>query len=106
MGRPRKNQARRTTTGSKDSASDKTTCPIISASTGAAAILPQMRPLTNQQKTFIAERHCFLLKNIEKVFYICFLQLLHAECFFFCANMISQYSGFIESLQNYPNFLV
>ncbi|XP_044735894.1 histone-lysine N-methyltransferase ash1 isoform X2 [Chrysoperla carnea] len=67
VGRPRKNQARRTTTGSKDSASDKTTCPIISASTGAAAILPQMRPLTNQQKTFIAERHCFLLKNIEKV---------------------------------------
>lgn len=37
--------------------------PIVNS----AAILPPVKPLTNQQKAFVSEHHCFLLKNIARV---------------------------------------
>ncbi|XP_044257929.1 histone-lysine N-methyltransferase ash1 isoform X1 [Tribolium madens] len=58
VGRPRKNQAKRTTSV-KDLPLPQSTVPIVAP--------PQVRPMSHQQKCFILEHHCFLLRNLTKV---------------------------------------
>lgn len=58
VGRPRKNQAKRTMSGVKD-------LPLPQAT--ALLATPQVKPMSHQQKCFILEHHCFLLRNLTKV---------------------------------------
>ncbi|RZC36921.1 histone-lysine N-methyltransferase ash1 [Asbolus verrucosus] len=59
VGRPRKNQAKRTTNNIKDIPLPQPTVPIIPP--------PQVKPMSHQQKCFILEHHCFLLRNLTRV---------------------------------------
>jgi histone-lysine N-methyltransferase ASH1L len=58
VGRPRKNQAKRTTS-IKDVPLPPPSVPVV--------IPPQVKPMSHQQKCFILEHHCFLLRNLTKV---------------------------------------
>lgn len=75
VGRPRKNQARRTTGGQKETPAQPAPPPIIP--------IPAVRPLSHQQKVFALEHHCFLLRNLSKViaFFIYFEIVNGLECF-------------------------
>ncbi|KAK9745828.1 AWS domain [Popillia japonica] len=59
VGRPRKNQAKRTLSGPKETPVPPAPPPVIPA--------PQLKPLTHSQKLFIQQHHCFLLRNFYKV---------------------------------------
>ncbi|KAJ3665929.1 hypothetical protein Zmor_001393 [Zophobas morio] len=61
VGRPRKNQAKRTTSNvkEKDIPLPQPVMPVV--------IPPQVKPMSHQQKCFILEHHCFLLRNLTKV---------------------------------------
>lgn len=58
VGRPRKNQAKRTTSSLKDMPLPQANVPTVAP--------PQVK-LSHQQKCFILEHHCFLLRNLTKV---------------------------------------
>lgn len=76
VGRPRKNQAKRTTNNSLKEVSTPQT---------SMSFLSSQVKLGSQQRSFILERHCFLLRNLLKVriYYnyisntFCFLAYLH-----------------------------
>ncbi|GJQ68942.1 putative histone-lysine N-methyltransferase [Trypoxylus dichotomus] len=59
VGRPRKNQAKRTLSGPKETPVPPAPPPVIPP--------PQLKPLTHAQKLYIQEHHCFLLRNFYKV---------------------------------------
>lgn len=64
VGRPRKNQARRATSGPKELPTGNTQPPP-----GPVTVTPQVKPMSNQQKCFVLQHHCFLLRNLDKVYY-------------------------------------
>lgn len=64
VGRPRKNLAKRTHT---NGASKEQPIPAVSA---ALMPVPPIKPLSNAQKAYILEHHCFLLRNLNKVRYL------------------------------------
>ncbi|GLV31179.1 absent small or homeotic discs 1 [Carabus blaptoides fortunei] len=62
VGRPRKNQARRATSGPKELPTGNTQPPP-----GPVTVTPQVKPMSHQQKCFALQHHCFLLRNLDKV---------------------------------------
>lgn len=58
VGRPRKNQAKRTAGSQKET--PQPVPPPVTA-------VPVVRPLSHQQKVFALDHHCFLLRNLNKV---------------------------------------
>nr|CAI5863347.1 unnamed protein product [Callosobruchus analis] len=64
VGRPRKTEARK-----KGVAQKITTKEVEKATSANTQVLPlmQLKPMSHQQKCFILERHCFLLRNLSKV---------------------------------------
>lgn len=61
VGRPRKTEARRKASGGGGK----------EAETAQAPQQAQVRPMSHQQKCFILEHHCFLLRNLTKVGVLC-----------------------------------
>ncbi|XP_018565359.1 histone-lysine N-methyltransferase ash1 [Anoplophora glabripennis] len=59
VGRPRKTEAKKKASSSKE----------VEKPPAAAQVLPQIqvKPMSHQQKCFILEHHCFLLRNLTKV---------------------------------------
>ena len=62
VGRPRKNQAKRTLSGPKE-------LPVAPVVPVTMHNTPQLKPLSQAQKSYIMEHHCFLLRNFYKVSY-------------------------------------
>ncbi|VEN41544.1 unnamed protein product [Callosobruchus maculatus] len=64
VGRPRKTEARK-----KGVAQKITTKEVEKVTSANTQVLPlmQLKPMSHQQKCFILERHCFLLRNLSKV---------------------------------------
>ncbi|XP_050293205.1 histone-lysine N-methyltransferase ash1 [Anthonomus grandis grandis] len=64
VGRPRKTEAKK-----KPNASKETSTVTNSAVQATSQIVPQIqvKPMSHQQKCFILEHHCFLLRNLTKV---------------------------------------
>ncbi|KAH1005289.1 hypothetical protein HUJ04_006302 [Dendroctonus ponderosae] len=63
VGRPRKTEAKKKPNSQKDNSATSTTVPPITQ------VVPQIqvKPMSHQQKCFILEHHCFLLRNLTKV---------------------------------------
>ncbi|CAH1155038.1 unnamed protein product [Phaedon cochleariae] len=63
VGRPRKTEAKRKTTVEGGREGDKVVQQVV------APVMPmmQVRPISHQQRCFVLERHCFLLRNLTKV---------------------------------------
>ncbi|XP_071051493.1 histone-lysine N-methyltransferase ash1 isoform X2 [Onthophagus taurus] len=59
VGRPRKNQAKKAQSGLKE-------VPVPHPVPIPVMAQPPMKPLTNGQKAFILQHHCFLLRNLYK----------------------------------------
>ncbi|KAK4881903.1 hypothetical protein RN001_005222 [Aquatica leii] len=58
VGRPRKNQAKRSTSGPRE-------LPVPPAQPPALPT-PLMKPMSNSQKTYVRDHHCFLVRNLNR----------------------------------------
>ncbi|KAF5285438.1 hypothetical protein FQA39_LY16692 [Lamprigera yunnana] len=58
VGRPRKNQAKRSTSGPRELPIAPIQPPTIPT--------PTMKPMTNSQKMYVHDHHCFLLRNLNR----------------------------------------
>lgn len=65
VGRPRKTEAKKKSNSTTSVAKEVEKVPV------PAAVVPQIqvKPISNQQKNFVLEHHCFLLRNLTKVRY-------------------------------------
>lgn len=64
VGRPRKNIRK---SSAVQSANSKSICKSRKMGDSTLTNMPQLRPMSYQQRCFAREHHCFLLRNLEKV---------------------------------------
>lgn len=69
VGRPRKNPSKRSSSKPKEQPPLPVAAPVLPA--------PSLKPMSHQQKCYVLEHHCFLLRNLSKVNYLLFCCMKH-----------------------------